>query len=81
MELGAPADTADGAAEIAEYADRTWIINSRNTADEDLILAGYGVGLLPTGATWPPLRTRLDRMPPPGTERPRPKWPRPVPAV
>ena len=64
------------AAEIADYADRTWIVNSRNTADEDavrtlaslagfvpriaheidslelvedLIIAGYGVGLLPIG--------------------------------
>jgi len=136
--LGVPADTPDGPAEIADYASQTWIVNSRNTADEDavrtlaslagfvpriaheidslelvedLIIAGYGVGLLPTGrpttacvkvlpltepkvtmtayavtrrgrATWPPLRTILDRMrPPPGTELPRPKWPRPVPAV
>jgi DNA-binding transcriptional LysR family regulator len=131
-----PADTPDGPAEIADFADRAWIVNSRNTADEDavrtlaslagfvpriaheidslelvedLILAGYGVGLLPIGrpttvgvkvlplsepkailtayavtrrgrATWPPLRTVLDRMrPPSGTELPRPKWPRPVP--
>jgi len=71
--LGVPADTPDGHAEIA---DRTWIVNSRNTADEDavrtlvslagfvpriaheidslelvedLIIAGYGVGLLPIG--------------------------------
>ena len=70
------ADTSDGHAEIADYADQTWIINSRNTADEaavwalaslaafvpriaheidslelveDLIIAGYGVGLLPIG--------------------------------
>jgi DNA-binding transcriptional LysR family regulator len=74
--LGVPADTPDGPAEIADYADRTWIVNSRNTADEDavrtlaslagfvpriaheidslelvedLIVAGYGVGLLPIG--------------------------------
>jgi DNA-binding transcriptional LysR family regulator len=74
--LGVPADSPDGPAEIADYADRTWIVNSRNTADEDavrtlaslagfipriaheidsldlvedLILAGYGVGLLPIG--------------------------------
>jgi DNA-binding transcriptional LysR family regulator len=76
---------------------------------EDLIIAGYGVGLLPIGrptsagvkvlelsepkavltayavtrrgrATWPPLRTVLDRMRPArGSELPRPKWPRPVP--
>jgi DNA-binding transcriptional LysR family regulator len=133
--LGVPASTPDGPAEIADYADRTWIVNSRNTADEDavrtlaslagftpkiahqidslelvedLIIAGHGVGLLPIGrpttagvkvlpltepkavltayavtrrgrATWPPLRTVLDRMrPPPGTALPRPKWPRPV---
>jgi DNA-binding transcriptional LysR family regulator len=132
--LGVPADTPDGPAEIADYADHTWIVNSRNTADEDavrtlasltgfvpriaheidslelvedLIIAGYGVGLLPIGrqttgvkvlplaepkavltayavtrrgrATWPPLRTVLDRMrPPAGTELPRPSWPRPA---
>ena len=134
--LGVPADTSDGPAEIADYADRTWIVNSRNTADEDavrtlaslagfvpriaheidslelvedLIIAGFGVGLLPIGrpttvgvkvlplsepkviltayavtrrgrATWPPLRTVLDRMrPAAGSELPRAKWPRPVP--
>jgi DNA-binding transcriptional LysR family regulator len=134
--LGVPADTGDGPAEIIDFADRTWIVNSRNTADEaavrtlaslagfvpriahqidslelveDLIIAGYGVGLLPIGrptsagvkvlplsepkavltayavtrrgrATWPPLRTVLDRMRPPSrTELPRPNWPRPVP--
>ena len=71
-----PADIADGPAELGEYADRSWIVNSRNTADEDavrtlaslagfvpriaheidslelvedLIIAGYGVGLLPIG--------------------------------
>ena len=74
--LGVPADTPDGPAEIGEYADRTWIVNSRNIADEDavrtlaslagfvpriaheidslelvedLIIAGFGVGLLPIG--------------------------------
>ncbi len=74
--LGAPAETPDGPAAIGDYADRTWIVNSRNTADEDavrtlaslagfvphiaheidslelvedLIIAGYGVGLLPIG--------------------------------
>jgi DNA-binding transcriptional LysR family regulator len=63
-------------ADIAAYAEQTWIVNSRNTADEaavrtlaslagfvpriaheidslelveDLIVAGYGVGLLPIG--------------------------------
>ena len=72
--LGVPADFPDGPADIAAYADQTWIVNSRNTADEtavrtlaslagftprigheidslelveDLIIAGYGVGLLP----------------------------------
>ena len=61
-------------ADLRDYADAAWIVNSRNTADEDavrtlaaltgftpriahqidsldlvedLILAGYGVGLLP----------------------------------
>jgi DNA-binding transcriptional LysR family regulator len=74
--LGVPADTPDGPVDIASFADRTWIVNSRNTADEDavrtlasmagfapkiahqidsldlvedLIVAGYGVGLLPIG--------------------------------
>ena len=74
--LGVPAESPDGPAEIADYADRAWIVNSRNTADEDavrtlaslagfvpriaheidslelvedLIIAGYGVGLLPIG--------------------------------
>jgi DNA-binding transcriptional LysR family regulator len=135
--LGVPVSFPDGRADIRAYADQTWIVNSRNTADEDavrtlaalagfvpriaheidslelvedLIIAGYGVGLLPIGrpttagvkvlplsepkavltayavtrrgrATWPPLRTVLDRMrPPAGTELPRPQWPRPVPA-
>lgn len=74
--LGVPADAPGTQASIAEYADRAWIVNSRNTADEDavrtlaamagfspkiahqidsldlvedLIVAGYGVGLLPVG--------------------------------
>jgi DNA-binding transcriptional LysR family regulator len=74
--LGVPADFPDGPADIAAYADQTWIVNSRNTADEtavrtlaslagfvpriaheidsldlveDLIIAGFGVGLLPIG--------------------------------
>ncbi len=72
--LGVPADVAEKCADVAAYADRPWIVNSRNTADEDavrtlaslagftpriahqidsldlvedLIVAGYGVGLLP----------------------------------
>jgi DNA-binding transcriptional LysR family regulator len=74
--LGVPADSPDGPANIAAFAKHTWIVNSRNTADEDavrtlaamagfvpriaheidslelvedLIAAGYGVGLLPIG--------------------------------
>src|SRR6478736_4813839 len=74
--FGVPADTPDGPAKVGDCADRTWIVNSRNTADEDavrtlaslagfvpriahevdslelvedLILAGFGVGLLPIG--------------------------------
>lgn len=73
--LGVRTDaTAGDTADLRDYADETWIVNSRNTADEDavrtlaaltgftpriahqidsldlvedLILAGYGVGLLP----------------------------------
>jgi DNA-binding transcriptional LysR family regulator len=74
--LAVPADSATRDTDIGAYADRTWIVNSRNTADEaavrtlaslagftpriaheidsldlveDLIIAGYGVGLLPIG--------------------------------
>jgi DNA-binding transcriptional LysR family regulator len=74
--LAVPVGTARRSADIGAYADRTWIVNSRNTADEDavrtlaslagftpriahqidsldlvedLIVAGYGVGLLPIG--------------------------------
>jgi len=74
--LAVPSATAGPAAVIADYADQTWIVNSRNTADEDavrtlaslsgfapriahkidslelvedLIVAGFGVGLLPIG--------------------------------
>ncbi|MCV7281085.1 LysR family transcriptional regulator [Mycolicibacterium flavescens] len=74
--LGVPHTFPDGPADFASYADYTWIVNSRNTADEDavrtlaalagfapriaheidsldlveeLITAGYGVGLLPLG--------------------------------
>jgi DNA-binding transcriptional LysR family regulator len=73
--LAVPATAADSI-DLVDYADHTWIVNSRNTADEDavrtlgalsgfrpriahqidtldlvedLILAGYGVGLLPMG--------------------------------
>ena len=72
--LGVLADTPTEVTDLAAYADQPWIVNSRNTADEDavrtlaslagftphiahqidsldlvedLILAGYGVGLLP----------------------------------
>jgi DNA-binding transcriptional LysR family regulator len=74
--LGVRADTDLTHATVAEFADSSWIVNSRNTADEDavrtlaamagfmpkiahqidsldlveeLIVAGYGVGLLPIG--------------------------------
>jgi DNA-binding transcriptional LysR family regulator len=76
--LGVPEQTAraDAPVDITAYADRPWIVNSRNTADEvalralgvlagftphiahqidsldlveDLIIGGYGVGLLPMG--------------------------------
>jgi len=75
--LAVPVDsTDDTVVDIGAYADHTWIVNSRNTADEmavrtlgalagfspriahqidsldlveDLIIAGYGVGLLPLG--------------------------------
>jgi DNA-binding transcriptional LysR family regulator len=72
--LGVRTDEPDGPADVSGYADRRWIVNSRNTADEDavrtlgalngftpriahqidslelvedLIVAHYGVGLLP----------------------------------
>jgi DNA-binding transcriptional LysR family regulator len=74
--LAVPSTYPDGPTDIAAYADQTWIVNSRNTADEtavrtlaslagfvpqiahqidsldlveDLIEAGFGVGLLPMG--------------------------------
>ena len=74
--LAVPANCAIRDTDIAAYADQAWIVNSRNTADEDavrtlaslagfvpriaheidslelvedLIIAGYGVGLLPIG--------------------------------
>ncbi|MCV7225585.1 LysR family transcriptional regulator [Mycolicibacterium komossense] len=72
--LGVPDNAAQGPADLTSYANHRWIVNSRNTADEDavrtlaalagftpriwhqidsldlvedLIAAGYGVGLLP----------------------------------
>ena len=74
--LGVPADAPGSQADIVDFAEHRWIVNSRNTADEDavrtlaamagfspkiahqidsldlvedLIVAGYGVGLLPIG--------------------------------
>lgn len=74
--LGVPSDTPDHPVAVGDYADARWIVNCRNTADEeavrtmaamagftpriahqidsldlveDLVLAGYGVGLLPLG--------------------------------
>jgi len=71
--LVVPAGASDSV-DLVDYADHTWIVNSRNTADEDavrtlaalsgfrpriahqidtldlvedLVLAGYGIGLLP----------------------------------
>ncbi len=73
--LAVPAGVPD-VVRLSDYADRAWIVNSRNSADEeavrtlaslagfsphiahqidsldlveDLILAGYGVGILPVG--------------------------------
>ena len=78
--LGVPAGTARDA-DLAAFAGATWIVNSRNTADEtavrtlaslagftptiahqidsldlveDLIVAGFGVGLLPLGRATAP---------------------------
>lgn len=44
--LGVPADDADGAADIGAYSEHRWIVNSRNTADENAVrtlaaLAGF----------------------------------------
>lgn len=74
--LGVPVDFPDGPVDLSTYAGYTWIVNSRNTADEtavrtlaalagfapriaheidsldlveELIVAGFGVGLLPLG--------------------------------
>ena len=84
--LAVPADDVHRATDIGAYADRAWIVNSRNTADEDavrtlaslagfspriaheidsldlvedLIVAGYGVGLLPIGRPTHPRVTVL----------------------
>jgi DNA-binding transcriptional LysR family regulator len=35
--LGVRATAPDGPASVADYADHTWIVNSRNTADEDAV--------------------------------------------
>lgn len=35
--LGVPASCANGPARVADYARDTWIVNSRNTADEDAV--------------------------------------------
>jgi len=74
--LGVPTGTPNPRADITAFAEATWIVNSRNTADEnavralaslagftptiahqidsldlveELIVAGFGVGLLPIG--------------------------------
>jgi DNA-binding transcriptional LysR family regulator len=44
--LGVPTDAPDGPADVAAYSRHTWIVNSRNTADEDAVrtlaaLAGF----------------------------------------
>jgi DNA-binding transcriptional LysR family regulator len=44
--LGVPAGDGEGPVALAEFADRPWIVNSRNTADEDAVrtlasLAGF----------------------------------------
>lgn len=77
--LGVPVADPDGPADVSAYAEHEWIVNSRNTADEDavrtlgalngfhpriahqidslelvedLVAAGYGVGLLPLHRPW-----------------------------
>jgi DNA-binding transcriptional LysR family regulator len=104
-----PAQSTDTAAGIGDYADQTWIVNSRNTADEDavrtlaslagftpqiaheidsldlvedLIVAGYGVGLLPIGRPTHPAVTVLPLSDPKvvltayaATRRGRSTWP------
>jgi hypothetical protein len=39
-----PADTPDGPGEITDYADRTWIVNSRNTTDDGTVRTQASVG-------------------------------------
>ena len=44
--LGVPSDEPNRSADVSAYADRTWIVNSRNTADENAVrtlgaLAGF----------------------------------------
>jgi DNA-binding transcriptional LysR family regulator len=107
--LAVPAQSTDTAAGIGDYADQTWIVNSRNTADEDavrtlaslagftpqiaheidsldlvedLIVAGYGVGLLPIGRPTHPAVTVLPLSDPKvvltayaATRRGRSTWP------
>jgi DNA-binding transcriptional LysR family regulator len=108
--LAVPAGCATrGDADIGAYADQTWIVNSRNTADEDavrtlaslagfapriaheidsldlvedLIVAGYGVGLLPVDRPTHPAVTVLPLSDPKvvmtayaATRRGRSTWP------
>lgn len=108
--LAVPAGcAAHGDCYIADYADQTWIVNSRNTADEDavrtlaslagftpriaheidsldmvedLIVGGFGVGLLPVERPTVPGVTVLPLVDPKvvmtayaGTRRGRSTWP------
>ena len=46
MGLGVCSEEPDRPPDVSAYADRTWIVNSRNTADEDAVrtfgaLAGF----------------------------------------
>ncbi|MDT5184884.1 MAG: hypothetical protein QOJ20_5072 [Mycobacterium sp.] len=45
--LGVPAETPVGPAEIADYAGRTWIVNSRGTADEDAVPRAWSASNTP----------------------------------
>lgn len=108
--LAVPADiAARGGSDLGTFADQTWIVNSRNTADEaavrtlaslagftpriaheidsldlveDLIVAGYGIGLLPIGRPTHPDVTVLSLSDPKvvltayaATRRGRSTWP------